>query len=234
MCIRDRGNSIEDISLAVYSDASFAGETGDSKSTTGGALCLVGTRSFVPLNWICKKQGAVSHSSTEAEIIGLDTMLRMEGLPALSLWSQVTEIITGRSNSTSPKTKSSESSAFRKYDSISLDYCDYVPPSLPSLRYNTKSFFVQDNDAVIKMVVKARAPTLKHVSRTHRIDLDWLFERVSADPSIYGRYIHTKLQLADLLTKGQFTAEQWLALCSLLRVGPPPKMLPVPKPKASP
>ena len=38
---------------------------------------------FVPISWMCKKQTAVSHSSTESEIISLDTGLRLDGLPAL-------------------------------------------------------------------------------------------------------------------------------------------------------
>ena len=39
---------------------------------------------------------------------------------------------------------------------------------------------------------------------------------------LFGRYIHTKLQLADLLTKGTFTVEAWSFLCGLFRLGPPP------------
>ena len=215
------GDKFEDIKLAVYSDASFAGDTGDSKSTTGGVLCLVGPRTFIPLNWICKKQGAVSHSSTEAEIIGLDTMMRMEGIPGLHLWSQIMSTASGKPRvlrKCAPK-----ESAWAKYDTISTEYADWVPPSMPALEANTKLIFVQDNDAVIKMVIKSRAPMLKHVARTHRIDLDWLFERLNSDPAFYGRYIHTKLQIADMLTKGHFTSEQWNALCSLIRVGAPPK-----------
>ena len=34
----------------------------------------------MPDNMFCKKQGAVSHSSSEAEIISLDAGVRMEGL----------------------------------------------------------------------------------------------------------------------------------------------------------
>ena len=67
-----------------------------------------------------------------------------------------------------------------------------------------------------------RSPALRHVARTHRVDLDWLFERVREDPSVFGRYIHTALQIADILTKGNFTAEKWNNLCSLLRVCPRP------------
>ena len=46
-------------------------------------LCIFGSHTFVPISGMCKKQTAVSHSSTESEIISLDTGLRLDGLPAL-------------------------------------------------------------------------------------------------------------------------------------------------------
>ena len=33
----------------------------------------------------------------------------------------------------------------------------------------------EDNQAVIKMIIKGSCPTMRHVSRTHRVALDWLF-----------------------------------------------------------
>ena len=48
---------------------------------SGGVLCILGSRTFVPISWMCKKQTSVSHSSTESEIIPLDARLRMDGLP---------------------------------------------------------------------------------------------------------------------------------------------------------
>ena len=42
---------------------------------------------------------------------------------------------------------------------------------------------------------------MRHVSRTHRVALDWLFDRVNLDPKIQIKYIDTKNQLADILTK---------------------------------
>ena len=42
-----------------------------------------GSHTFVPISWMCKKQTAVSHSSTESEIISLDTGLRLDGLPGI-------------------------------------------------------------------------------------------------------------------------------------------------------
>ena len=41
------------------------------KSISGGTLCIFGSHTFVPIRWMCKKQTAVSHSSTESEIIYL-------------------------------------------------------------------------------------------------------------------------------------------------------------------
>ena len=42
---------------------------------------------------MCNKQTAVSHSSTEFEIISLDTGLRMDGLPTLGLWDLIVSVL---------------------------------------------------------------------------------------------------------------------------------------------
>ena len=39
------------------------------------------------------KQTSVSHSSTESEIISLDTGLRLDGLPALELWDLIVSVL---------------------------------------------------------------------------------------------------------------------------------------------
>ena len=49
----------------AFQDSDFAGDLEDSKSTSGGTLCIFGSHTFVPVSWMCKKQTAVSHSSTE-------------------------------------------------------------------------------------------------------------------------------------------------------------------------
>ena len=45
---------------------------------------------------------------------------------------------------------------------------------------------------------------MRHVSRPHRVALDWLFDRINLDSKIQIKYIDTKNQLADILTKGMF------------------------------
>ena len=69
------------------------GDLEDSKSTSGGTLCVFGSHTFVPKSWMCKKQTVVSHSSTESEIISLDTGLRLDGLPALELWDLIVSVL---------------------------------------------------------------------------------------------------------------------------------------------
>ena len=97
---------------------------------------------------------------------------------------------------------------------------DNVPPSLPIRPGFGKLFALEDNDAVIKMTVKQRSPMMRHVSRTHRVGLDWLFGRISKDPGVFIKYVPTKEQIADILTKGSFTADAWSSLCKLCVICP--------------
>ena len=76
----------------------------------------------------------------------------------------------------------------------------------------------EDNEAVIKMIIKGRSPTMRHVSRTHRVALDGLFDRINLEPKIQIKYIDTKNQLADMLTKGNFTRDEWNHLLCLLNI----------------
>ena len=73
-------------------------------------------------------------------------------------------------------------------------------------------------EAVIKMIINGRSPTMRHVSRTHRVVLDWLFDRINLDSKIQIKYIDTIKQLADILTKGNFTRDEWNHLLNLLNI----------------
>ena len=65
------GNTAQQCRLGLFQDSDFAGDLEDSKSTSGGTLCVFSSHTFVPISWMCKKQTSVSHSSTESEIISL-------------------------------------------------------------------------------------------------------------------------------------------------------------------
>ena len=86
------GNTAQQCRPGLFQDSDFAGDLEDSKSTSGGLLCIFGSHTFVPVSWMSKKQTSVSHSSTEAEIISLDAGSHMNGIPALTLWDLVIEV----------------------------------------------------------------------------------------------------------------------------------------------
>ena len=86
-------NTAKQCRLGLFQDSDFARDLEDSKSTSGGTLCIFGSHTFVPISCLCKKQTAVSHSSTESEIISLDTGLRLDGLPALELWDLIVSVL---------------------------------------------------------------------------------------------------------------------------------------------
>ena len=81
--------------IGLFQDFDFAGDLKGSKSTSGGALCIFGSHTFVPFSWMCKKQTSVSHNSTESEIISLDAGLRLDGVPALDLWDLIVAVLHG-------------------------------------------------------------------------------------------------------------------------------------------
>ena len=87
------GNTAQHCRLGLFQDSDFAGDLEDSKSTSGGALCIFGSRTFVTISWMYKKQTSVSHMSTESETSSLDAGLRMDGLPTLDLWDVVIEVL---------------------------------------------------------------------------------------------------------------------------------------------
>ena len=215
------GNTAEQCRLGLFQDSDFAGDLEDSKSTSGRTLCIFGSHTFVPISWMCKKQTAVSHSSTESEIISLDIGLRLDGLPTMELWDLIVSGLgnVSRVSDGSGKPESDVRKRHKPHKKIDvIKDIDSVPSNVQSARQEALLYVFEDNEAVIKMIIKGRSPTMRHVSRSHRVALDWLFDRINLDSKIQIKYIDTKNQLADILTKGNFTRDEWnhlLTLCNI-------------------
>ena len=167
--------------------ADFAGDLEDSKSTSGRTLCVFGSDTFVPKSWMFKKQTAVSHSSTESEIISLDTGLRLDGLPALELWDLIVSVLGNvfrvSDGSGQPDSDVHKRHKLHKKIDVMKDI-DSVPSNVQSARQEALLYVFEDNEAVIKMIIKGRSPTMRHVSRYHRVALDRLFDRINLDSKI--------------------------------------------------
>ena len=78
----------------------------------------------------------------------------------------------------------------------------------------------EDNEAVIKIVSKQRSMALRHVSRTHRVCLDWTFEILQSD-TVSMRYVNTKYQIADMMTKAFTKKDAWQYLLDLSAITKP-------------
>ena len=182
---------------------------------------LEATHFFQPVGCAKDKLIAVSHNSTESEIISLDTGLRLDGLPALELWDLIVSVLGNVSRvSNNPGRPVIDVDKRQKSQSridVTKDI-DLVPSNVQSAHHEALLYVFEDNEAVTKMIMKNRSPTIKHVSRTHRIALDWLFDRINLDPKIQIKYMDTKNQLADILTKGSFTRNEWNHLLTLFNV----------------
>ena len=180
---------------------------------------------------MCKKQTSVSQSSTESEIISWDAGLRLDGIPALDLWDLIVAVLgntnqnhTGQGDLLKNKreVRSPPHTIYKRKQSQRVindsDNVDFIPSNVQSSHQEALLYVFEDNEAVIKMIIKGRSPTMRHVSRTHRVALDWLFDRINLDSKIQIKYIDTKNQLADILTKGNFTRDEWNHLLCLFNI----------------
>ena len=70
----------------IFTDADLAGCAVTQRSTTGVLSCVRGPHTSFPVGVICKRQGSVSHSTPEAEIVALDAGLRALGVPSQEIW----------------------------------------------------------------------------------------------------------------------------------------------------
>ena len=156
---------------------------------------------------MCKKQTAVFHSSTESEFISLDTGLRLDGLLALELWDLIVSVLgnVSRVPDRSGKPESDDHKHHKSHNEIDvMKDIDAVPSNFQSARQEALLYVFEDNEAVIKKIIKGRSPTMRHVFRTHRVALDWLFDRINLDSQIQIKYIDTKKPTRRHLNQREF------------------------------
>ena len=99
-----------------------------------------------------------------------------------------------------------------------LSDADYVPTNTHSSQGESQLYIVEDNEAVIKLIFRGRSPTTRHVSGTHSGAIDSLYGRINLNSRILIKYVDIKNQVADVLTKGRFTRNEWNHLLCLLNI----------------
>ena len=123
----------------MYTDAVSAADKSTSKSVSGVFCAMCGPTTFFPLCALSKKQGAVSHSSAESEMVAGDLGLRTEAFPLMTLFDAV-------------------------------------------LKREIRLLFLEDNQATLIIITTGKNRALRHVYRTHRINVHWISQMVRQQP----------------------------------------------------
>ena len=115
-------------------------------------------------SYIC----SVSHSSTESEIISLDAGLRLDGISALDLWDLIVVVFGNtiqtldRSGQTVVNGDKDPGPNKRSHSLINvLNNIGCVPSHVNSSHQEALLYVFEDNEAVIKMIIKGRSPDNK-------------------------------------------------------------------------
>ena len=149
------GDNAEHINIVLFVDANHVISSGDSVSTGGALMALYGPNAFVPITAICKRQRRAAHSSTESDMIILETGLRWEVFPYMLLWDVVLHVFA-------PQSQSSSSDV----PELPRRIAHLQPSALPE---RARLVVLEDNDAVFKIIIKGRSPALRHLRKDQRI-----------------------------------------------------------------
>ena len=115
----------------------------------------------------------------------------MDGFPALDVWDLIVAVVHGNTYQSNheqgePYTNlvrvKPHKLPMRKTSHGMLGNVDFISSNVHSSRQEALLYIFEDNEAVIQMIFKGRSLTMRHVSCTHRVALDWLFDRINLDP----------------------------------------------------
>ena len=96
---------------------------------------------------------------TASEIISLDAGLRLDGILALDLWDLIV-LVLGNTIQTHDRTGQpviSDSSQRSQGKTNALNNIDCVPSNVQSSHEEALLYVFEDNEAVIKMIIKGRS-----------------------------------------------------------------------------
>ena len=78
--------------------------------------------------------------------------------------------------------------------------------------------FQEDNQATIQILTTGKNPTLRHLNRTHRVNIAWLHEVFTKLPEVKLEYCETDKQAADILTKAFTNPHKWEAALGMIGI----------------
>ena len=123
------------------------------------------------------------------------TGLRLDGNPALDLWDLIVAVLHGNTYQSDQARGDLSTSPTRKkihglFDD--LDNVDFISSNVHSSRQEALLYIFEDNEAVIKMIIKGRSTTMRQVSRTTELLLIGCLIESIWTPKIQIKYIDTE------------------------------------------
>ena len=83
----------------------------------------------------------------------------MDGIPALDLWDLIVAVLHGNTNQSKQVQGDPSTSLTRKMDD--LNNVDFVSSNANPSHKEAMLYIFEDNEAVIKMIIKGRSPTMR-------------------------------------------------------------------------
>ena len=215
------GYTAQHCRLGLFQYSDFAGDLEGSKSTSGGVLCIFGSRTFVPVSWMCEKQTSVSHSSTESEIIFLDRGLRMDEFFALDLWTLWLRFYVQLKATINPIELSSGN--WRQFNpsilaTRKLGQFLILKPRTQLIKESRRfiKYLMWTTCSPTRILPKVKISCTKDEAQqwdmcpepTELLLIGCSTESI-LEPKIQITYVDTKNQLADFLTNGSFSRDEW-------------------------
>ena len=164
------GNTAQHCRQGLFEDSDFAGDLEDSNINPQEVSCV-----FLEVEQVfLQETKLLSRTVLQSLRLSLDAGLRLDGLLALDLWDTVIEVLRSTNNTVQPihnsiqetgvtlRSKAKTQTVKRRQKVEELNDVDYVPTNSLSCT------FFEYSEAVIKMIIKGRSPTMRHVSRSQR------------------------------------------------------------------
>ena len=82
----------------------------------------------------------------------------------------------------------------------------------------TQLVFQEDNQATIQILKTQKNPTLRHLNRTHRVNVSWLCEVFRNLNEVELKYCKTDEMAADIFTKAFTNPIKWNAALDLIGI----------------
>ena len=101
--------------------------------------------------------------------------MRLDGITTFDVWDLIFAVLYGNTYQNDQVRGDASKSPTRKkiHGTIDdLDNVNFIPSNVNSSRKEALLKIFEDNEALIKMIIKGRSPTMRHVSRSHRVALD--------------------------------------------------------------